>query len=167
MKVTRDVIYDLLPSYFAGDASDDTRALVEAYFETDPEFGRMASRFHALADRHRDAAATDTVTRERETFDCARKAAELPTQARAAAVGFGFASLFSFGIAMVTWNERMAWRNPGILLGVFFGLIAIVTFAASFRVNLHSWWWRDLAGLDADTLTSLGTHRRSRRRLDV
>jgi hypothetical protein len=36
MKVTREVIYDLLPSYFAGDASDDTRALVEAYFETDP-----------------------------------------------------------------------------------------------------------------------------------
>ena len=39
MKVTRDVIYDLLPSYFAGDASADTCALIEAYFATDPEAG--------------------------------------------------------------------------------------------------------------------------------
>lgn len=29
MKVTREVIYGLLPGYFAGDVSDDTRALVE------------------------------------------------------------------------------------------------------------------------------------------
>jgi anti-sigma factor RsiW len=170
MKVTREVIYDLLPSYFAGDASDDTRALVEAYFETDPEFGRMAARFHAMvADRQQsrsdaglDAEAT---ARERETFACARKAAELPTQARAAAVGFGLASLFSFGVAMITWNERMAWRNPGILLGVIFGLVAVVTFAASFRVNLHSWWWREMSGLDDETLRSAGLGaRRSRRR---
>src|SRR5678810_927052 len=107
MKVTREVIYDLLPSYFAGDASDDTRALVEAYFETDPEFGRMATRFQSMvADRQTPRAGSgpdaDATARERETFVCARKAAELPTQARAAAVGFGFASLFSFGIAMVT-----------------------------------------------------------------
>src|SRR6185295_5930612 len=100
MKVTRDVIYDLLPSYFAGDASDDTRALVEAYFETDPEFARMASRFQMLvASRPRDAGDADAIAREREAFDCVRKAAQLPTQTRAAAVGFGFASLFSFGIA--------------------------------------------------------------------
>ena len=37
MKVTREVIYDLLPSYFAGDASDDTRALVEALLRHWPE----------------------------------------------------------------------------------------------------------------------------------
>jgi anti-sigma factor RsiW len=163
MKVTREVIYDLLPSYFAGDASDDTRALVEAYFETDPEFGRMATRFQSLiAERQRTAPSPED--REREAFDCARKAAELPIQTRAAAVGFGFASIFSFGIAMLTWNERMAWRNPGIILGVLFGLVAVVTFAASFRVNLHSWWWRDVAGLDDTSLDSLGGRRRSRRR---
>jgi anti-sigma factor RsiW len=136
MKVTRDVIYDLLPAYFAGDASDDTRALVEAYFESDPEFGRMAARFQMLvADRHRnDAAANaDATARERDAFDCVRKAAQLPTQTRAAAAGFGFASLFSFGIAMLTWSDRLAWRNPGVLLGIVFGFMAVATFAVSFR----------------------------------
>ena len=133
MRVTRDVIYDLLPAYFASDASDDTRALVEAYFETDPEFGRMAARFQMLvADRHRNDA--DATARERDAFDCVRKAAQLPTQTRAAAAGFGFASLFSFGIAMLTWSDRLAWRNPGVLLGIVFGLMAVATFAVSFRV---------------------------------
>ena len=47
MNVTREVIYDLLPAYFAGEASADTRALVEEFFATDPELGRMAARFRA------------------------------------------------------------------------------------------------------------------------
>jgi anti-sigma factor RsiW len=161
MNVTREVIYDLLPSYFAGDASDDTRALVEAYFETDPEFARMASRFQSLiADRHASSgaadAAADAGTRERETFQCARAAAELPQKTRAAALGWGFASLFSFGMAMLTWRGPMMgpW-NPGIILGVCFGVAAVVVFALSFRVKADSW-WRDVAGLDDESLKSMG-----------
>lgn len=38
--ITRDVITDLLPLYLAGDASADTRALVEAFLASDPEFAR-------------------------------------------------------------------------------------------------------------------------------
>jgi anti-sigma factor RsiW len=166
MKVTRDVIYDLLPSYFAGDASQDTRALVEAYFETDPEFARMASRFQSLiADRQASSGAADAATevraRERETFQCARTAAELPQKARASALGFGFASLFSFGVALLTWRPPMnAFYNPGVLLGVIFLVTAVVVFALSFRVRPDSW-WRGLAGLDDETLKSVGF--RSRR----
>jgi anti-sigma factor RsiW len=164
MKVTRDVIYDLLPSYFAGDASHDTRALVEAYFETDPEFARMASRFQTLiADRQRSDAAADAGTREREAFQCARTAAELPQKARASALGFGFASLFSFGVALLTWRPPMnAFYNPGVLLGVIFGVTAVVVFALSFRVKPDSW-WRDLAGLDDETLKSVGFRNRFRK----
>src|SRR5512140_1348056 len=44
MKATRDVITDLLPLYFSGEASADTRAMVEEYFAADPEFERMARR---------------------------------------------------------------------------------------------------------------------------
>ena len=156
MKVTREVIYDLLPSYFAGDASHDTRALVEAYFETDPEFARMASRFQSLiADRQRSDAA-DAGTRERETFQCARTAAELPQKARASALGFGFASLFSFGVALLTWRPPMnAVYNPGVILGVLFGVAAVAVFALSFRVKPDSW-WRDLAGLDDESLKTVG-----------
>ena len=40
MNVTREVIFDLLPIYLAGEASHATRALVEAYLEQDPELAR-------------------------------------------------------------------------------------------------------------------------------
>lgn len=38
MKVTRDVVNDLLPLYLAGEASADTRALLEEYLRSDPAF---------------------------------------------------------------------------------------------------------------------------------
>ncbi|HEX8162728.1 MAG TPA: hypothetical protein VF538_12725 [Pyrinomonadaceae bacterium] len=44
MNVTREVIIDLLPAYLAGEASSDTRALVEEYLERDPEFARSVRR---------------------------------------------------------------------------------------------------------------------------
>ena len=42
MNVTREVVTDLLPAYFSGEASGDTKALVEDYFRQDPDFERMA-----------------------------------------------------------------------------------------------------------------------------
>lgn len=44
MKITRNVILDLLPLYLADEASADTRTLVEEYLETDPELERMAKQ---------------------------------------------------------------------------------------------------------------------------
>jgi hypothetical protein len=41
MNITRDVITDLWPVYEAGEASADTRALVEAFLRDDPELGRL------------------------------------------------------------------------------------------------------------------------------
>jgi hypothetical protein len=38
MNVTRNVVNDLLPLYFTGEASEDTRALVEEYFRRDVAF---------------------------------------------------------------------------------------------------------------------------------
>lgn len=44
MSITRNVVIDLLPVYFSGEASDDTRKLVEDYFREDPDFERAARR---------------------------------------------------------------------------------------------------------------------------
>lgn len=41
MKITRDVITDLLPVYLAGEASQDTRALVKEFLKEDPEFAKL------------------------------------------------------------------------------------------------------------------------------
>jgi anti-sigma factor RsiW len=43
MNVTRDVIVDLLPIYLEGEASADTRALVEDFLARDPELARLAA----------------------------------------------------------------------------------------------------------------------------
>ena len=42
MKITRDVIIDLLPLYFSGEASEDTKTLINTYFEQNPEFAKQA-----------------------------------------------------------------------------------------------------------------------------
>jgi hypothetical protein len=41
MNATRDVITDLWPLYQAGEASADTRRLVEEFLEQDPEFAQI------------------------------------------------------------------------------------------------------------------------------
>jgi hypothetical protein len=42
MKITREVVKDLLPAYFSGEASADTHSLVEEYFREDRAFEREA-----------------------------------------------------------------------------------------------------------------------------
>jgi anti-sigma factor RsiW len=44
MEVTRDIILDLLPLYLAGEASDDSRALIERYLESDPALAKIAEQ---------------------------------------------------------------------------------------------------------------------------
>lgn len=48
MNVTREVILDLLPVYLAGEASADTRRLVEEYLEQDPALAETVRREPAL-----------------------------------------------------------------------------------------------------------------------
>lgn len=44
MELHRDVIVDLLPVYFAGEASDETRRLVESRVAGDPELARLVEK---------------------------------------------------------------------------------------------------------------------------
>ena len=42
MNITQEVVTDLLPIYLSGEASSDTKSLVEEYFRDNPDFERMA-----------------------------------------------------------------------------------------------------------------------------
>jgi hypothetical protein len=42
MNLTSEVVTDLLPIYFSGEASNGTKSLVEEYFHDHPDFERMA-----------------------------------------------------------------------------------------------------------------------------
>ncbi|MBK8900892.1 MAG: zf-HC2 domain-containing protein [Anaerolineaceae bacterium] len=44
MNVSRDVIIDLLPLYLAGEASEDTRQLVEHFLADDPALAKLAEQ---------------------------------------------------------------------------------------------------------------------------
>jgi hypothetical protein len=44
MNITQEVITDLLPVYFSGEASSDTRALVDSFFREHPDFEKLARR---------------------------------------------------------------------------------------------------------------------------
>jgi hypothetical protein len=48
MKITREVVKDLMAVYMAGDASADTRALVEDWLRTDPELASQLDRARRL-----------------------------------------------------------------------------------------------------------------------
>jgi hypothetical protein len=155
MKVTRDVIYDLLPAYFANEVSADTRTLIEEFFATDAEFGRMSERFRQIVEDKRHGEPATDAAQELETFERARMAAELPGKARTAALAWAMGSLLAWFMAFITWNRMMGLLNPGFLLGVIFLAGAVVCFIASFFVKPESP-WRSLVGLDDETLKSVG-----------
>jgi anti-sigma factor RsiW len=71
MKVTRDVVYDLLPAYFAGELSADSKTLVDDFFASDPEFARMADRFRKLYNERRTESG-NWAGREKVVFERAR-----------------------------------------------------------------------------------------------
>ncbi|NJN80300.1 MAG: hypothetical protein HC797_07420 [Anaerolineales bacterium] len=48
MKITRDVITDLLPVYFSGEASEDTKSLIETFLKSDPEFAKLIEENGAI-----------------------------------------------------------------------------------------------------------------------
>ena len=58
MMITRDIVRDLLPAYWSGDASPDTRAAVEAWLAQDPAFALEARR-EAEAFQHLEEATSD------------------------------------------------------------------------------------------------------------
>ena len=142
MNVTREVIYDLLPAYFAGEASADTRALVEEFFATDPELGRMAARFHAAAaGQSRDGTRTGA-DRERQSFNQARWRLKL----RQAAVGWTTGAVLAFGIALVTGiSGRSGSPNPGVIIGLVFSAMAAATWIAAAFGDAERW-YRALTG---------------------
>ena len=142
MNVTREVIYDLLPAYFAGEASADTRALVEEFFATDPELGRMAARFRAAAAGHSRDGTQTGADRERQSFQQARWRLKL----RQAAVGWTTGAVLAFGIAVVTGlGGRSGSPNPGVIIGLVFSAMAAATWIAAAFGDAERW-YRALTG---------------------
>jgi anti-sigma factor RsiW len=51
--ITRDIVLDLWPAYEAGEASPDTRAVIEAYLVGDPQLAAVVRKVGAAVRGHR------------------------------------------------------------------------------------------------------------------
>lgn len=111
MNVTRDVILDLLPLYFAGQVSADTKALVDEYLRNDPDFARMSQRFDALlkernADGSGPAASAET---ERRALERTRALLRNRNQTIGLAVAYSLAPfIFWFRDGRIEW---VLWQH--------------------------------------------------------
>lgn len=101
MNVTRDVIYDLLPGYFSGDISPDTRALVDEFLQKDPEFSRMLERFRTVFREPRPAGPAMASLGDKEAFERARTWLQKRSELRGYTIAFGLAAVFVVLIALL------------------------------------------------------------------
>ena len=105
MNVTRDVITDLLPVYLAGEASNDSRMLIEEYLRTHPE---MAADIHSQAERSTQLLAGGQLTlapdHEKSTLERVRRFNRNRTYLLAFAIACTLVPLsFAFIDGRVNW----------------------------------------------------------------
>jgi hypothetical protein len=115
MKITRDVITDLLPVYQSGEASQDTRDLVEAYLKDDPEFARIVNAEQSSLPAENQPKLPKE--NEMETLENTKKLLKQRTYYTAAGIFFTFTAFsFNFESNGVRWN----WHDSPIVAIVLF-----------------------------------------------
>lgn len=114
MNITRDVINDLLPVYLAGDASADSRTLIEDFLRGDPA---LAADVRAHADKSAallktlGAASSELADGEVATFEKIRSFTRYSNQFFAFGLAFALMPLaFGFSDGRVSW--LMLRDNP-------------------------------------------------------
>ncbi len=122
MKITRDVIYDLLPGYFAGEVSADTRTLIDEFLATDPEFARMTSRFQRLFDER--GAETSGRGAERKAFERVRSRAEFRQISAAFAIAYSLAAVFPLIMDLL---RGQPFQAKSLFISVVFALVAFAS----------------------------------------
>lgn len=111
MKLEREVIIDLLPAYFSGEASAATRALVEEHFREHPEFERAARDAGGWLDRLNVPAAAPDPEKEKMALERARMVLETRSTFLWLAIFFtallGFFRIHDHKIIWVFWDDSM------------------------------------------------------------
>ncbi|MGD2146149.1 MAG: zf-HC2 domain-containing protein [Anaerolineae bacterium] len=101
-QIERNVILDLLPLYLAGEASPDTRALVEEYLASDPELAETAELAAAMQQRAAEIPVPIRVEDQVEAYREAQRRIQQRTLVWGALVAFGILSLL--GLAMLAYS---------------------------------------------------------------
>jgi hypothetical protein len=115
MRVTQDVVHDLLPAYLAGEASADTVALVEEFLRLDTDLARTVETLRANPLPELPVALRPT--QEKETLNMTKKLLRW----RGILMGLGlFLTLlplsFRFDNSRITWTFLQEMPIPATAL---------------------------------------------------
>ena len=122
MKITRDIVKDLLPVYLAGDASADTRALLEDWLHTDPELAAQVAQARRI---DLPIVPAPSPTAEKRSLDRTRR------YLRGRSVVLGMAVYFSTLPLTVTFGSN-GFR--GLLLHDWLARLPVIIVAAALWV---------------------------------
>jgi anti-sigma factor RsiW len=126
MTITRDVIKDLLTVHLAGEASRDTRTLIESWLRTDPELARQV----ALAGRSElPAAPAPPPSIEKQALNRTRRQLRWRTILLGTAI---YVSTLPFTVAF----DRTGLR--GLLIEDWPERVVVIAAA----IVLWGWYWR-------------------------
>ena len=128
MTVTREVVRDLWPVYAAGEASDDTRRLVDEFLTEDPELARtLRADAEPVMETERIVAETMDLPPNHEARTLDRVKARLRRRSPFRIVALGFT-----GLAVVRLIEQTSFTtSPVEVIGLAIASIVAWT--------LHAW----------------------------
>ena len=134
MRITRNIITDLLPVYFSGEAGEDTRTIVEAYFQHDPEFEKWVQQGQTQLDVL--GASSPAVQEEKETLMRVKRILRLRSILLGVAL---FCSFMPFSLAGNS-EQGITW----MMLRDLPGLAAIFAVAAALLWGAYYWTFRSV-----------------------
>ena len=122
MKITRDVITDLLPLYETGEASPDSRRLIEEFFQQDPEFARLVqSESTQTVPGHSPAPLPKEL--EMQTLEKTKNLLRRRTWLMASAILF---SLWPFSFTFDSHGFYWAWAQTPLVAVAFLAVAAFL-----------------------------------------
>jgi hypothetical protein len=143
MKVEREVIIDLLPAYFSGEASAATRALVEEYFGEHPEFEKTARSANRPLEKLKVPVAALDEAKAKLAFERARQITEIRGYMLWLAICFtlmlGLFRIQDHKIVWIFWGQSSQF--PGLVflaMTVFFWLFYLRARRLKAPMRTHS-----------------------------
>jgi anti-sigma factor RsiW len=124
MKISRDVVKDLLPLYAAGEASADTRVLVEEFLRDDPTLAALveAARRQPQALGASPAAKAGTAEAARVGLRRTRRLIAWRTWLLAAAIVFtllpGSVAISGQGVTWLMWRDNRPAAELSLIMAV-------------------------------------------------